>query len=67
MNISAINTAAPRTNVNFNGGMMDKMAEGVAKGFSKLGNTKHNNFHKNTLNPNKVLLKYYLYKIYTVK
>ena len=39
MNISAINTAAPRTNVNFNGGMMDKMADGVAKGFSKLGNT----------------------------
>ena len=39
MNISAINTAAPRTNVNFNGGMMDKMADGVAKGLSKLGNT----------------------------
>ena len=39
MNISAINTAAPRTNVSFNGGMMDKMADGVAKGFSKLGNT----------------------------
>ena len=39
MNISAINTATPKTNVNFNGGMMDKMAEGFAKGYSKLGNT----------------------------
>ena len=35
MNISAINTATPKTNVNFNGGMMDKMAEGFAKGYTK--------------------------------
>lgn len=39
MNISPISTAAPKANVNFNGGLMDKMADGIAKGYSKLGNT----------------------------
>lgn len=40
MNISPINSAvtSPKLNVNFNG-IMDKMAEGVAKGYSKVGNT----------------------------
>ena len=43
MNISPINTATPKANVNFNGKaeskFMEKLSDGVAKGFSKLGNT----------------------------
>ncbi len=43
MNISPINIATPKANVNFNGKaeskFMGKLSDGVAKGFSKLGNT----------------------------
>lgn len=38
MNISPINTVAPKTNVNFNGGMTDKIADGVTKFYTNLGN-----------------------------